>query len=136
MDNSCGQNKNNFVLWLAPLLVKAGYFKKVNFIFYIVGHTKKACDCWFNTLKRMYRVSNISTFGQLLAKLNTHELININTIRDGDFKNFKLFEDKYYKVITSGKLLTGHIFTVEGSNPTTMIIQEDLFGTTVPHTPC
>ena len=40
MDNCCGQNKNNFVLWLAPLLLEAGYFKKVNFILYIAGHTK------------------------------------------------------------------------------------------------
>jgi hypothetical protein len=51
MDNCGGQNKNNHVLRLANLLVEAGYFHMVNFIFYVVGHTKNICDRWFNTLK-------------------------------------------------------------------------------------
>ena len=42
MDNCGGQNKNNHVLRLALYLVEAGYFKKVTFNFYIVGHTKNA----------------------------------------------------------------------------------------------
>jgi hypothetical protein len=55
MDNCGGQNKKNCVLRLANLLVEAGYFRKVNFIFYVVGHTKNICDRWFNTLKKIYR---------------------------------------------------------------------------------
>ena len=42
MDNCGGQNKNNMVLRLSVLLVELGYFDKVNFVFYIVGHTKNA----------------------------------------------------------------------------------------------
>ena len=81
----------------------------------------------------MYWVPNIWTFGQLIEKLNKHDLINISVVRNSDFKNFKLFEDKYYKVITSGKLLTGHIFTVEDSNPAMTIINQDRLGTALPH---
>ena len=55
MDNCSGQNKNNFVLRLAPLLVKEVFFKQVNFLFYIAGHTKNCCDRWFSIMKRMYR---------------------------------------------------------------------------------
>ena len=40
LDNCGGQNKNNFVLWLANLLVECKFFKTVNFIFYVKGHTK------------------------------------------------------------------------------------------------
>ncbi len=42
-DNCSGQNKNNTVLKLVPYLVEMGYLKKVNFIFLVVGHTKKRC---------------------------------------------------------------------------------------------
>ena len=31
-------------------------------------------------------------------------IININIAGDGDFKNFKLFDDNYYKIINLGKL--------------------------------
>jgi hypothetical protein len=40
MDTCAGQNKNNYVLRLAPYLIKKGYFKAVTFIFLVVGHTK------------------------------------------------------------------------------------------------
>ena len=39
-DNCWGQNKNNAILKLAAWLTAMNYFKEVNFIFLIVGHTK------------------------------------------------------------------------------------------------
>ena len=39
-DNCTGQNKNNTVLRLAPYLVECGHFKKVQVVFFVVGHTK------------------------------------------------------------------------------------------------
>ena len=42
-DNCSGQNKNNTILKMLCYLVEMGYFKQVNFIFLIVGHTKKCC---------------------------------------------------------------------------------------------
>jgi hypothetical protein len=42
-DNCPGQNKNNFVLHLVPHIVEMGYFKKVDFIFPVAGHTNKNC---------------------------------------------------------------------------------------------
>ncbi len=39
-DNCSGQNKNNTVLKLVQYLVEMDYFKKVNFIFLVVGHRK------------------------------------------------------------------------------------------------
>ena len=53
-DNCTGQNKNNTVLKLAMWLKEMGYFMQVNFVFLIVGHTKNACDCLFNSLKHQY----------------------------------------------------------------------------------
>ena len=48
MDNCVGQNKNNYVLRLAPYLIRKGYFSTVQFIFLVVGHTKNAADRFFN----------------------------------------------------------------------------------------
>jgi hypothetical protein len=48
---SGGQNKNNHVLRLVPLLVKMDFFQKVNFSFLVVRHMKNACDRLFNLLK-------------------------------------------------------------------------------------
>ncbi len=53
-DNCSGQNKNNTALKLTLWLKEMGYFKQVNFVFLIVGHTKIACDCLFNSLKHEY----------------------------------------------------------------------------------
>jgi hypothetical protein len=43
-DNCSGQNKNNTVLKLLVWLTEMGYFRKINFVFLIVGHTKNAAD--------------------------------------------------------------------------------------------
>jgi hypothetical protein len=39
-DNCSGQNKNNTVLKLAVWMSEIGYFKSINFISLVVGHTK------------------------------------------------------------------------------------------------
>ena len=57
MENCSGQNKNNMVLRLALFLVEAKYFKKVTFMFYIVGHTKKC-----GRLVVQYVEENITAF--------------------------------------------------------------------------
>jgi hypothetical protein len=54
-NNCSGQNKNNTVLRLAAWLMAMGYFKEVNFIFLVVGHTKNAADRLLNSLKNKYR---------------------------------------------------------------------------------
>ena len=58
-DNCTGQNKNNTILKLILYLTECAYFKQVNFVFLIVGHTKNAADRLFNALKMKYREHNI-----------------------------------------------------------------------------
>ena len=51
--NNCSdQNKNNTVLNLGAMLAELGYFKEVEMLFLIVGHTKNACNHLFNALKK------------------------------------------------------------------------------------
>ena len=55
-DNCLGQNKNNTVLKLATWMMAMNYFKEVNFLFLVVGHTKNSADRLFNCLKQEYRL--------------------------------------------------------------------------------
>jgi hypothetical protein len=134
MDNCGGQNKNNHVLRLANLLVEAGYFRQVNFIFYVVGHTKNICDRWFNTLKKIYRRENIYTFDQLCASWTAaNNKIKLHEVTDTFFKRYYEFENLFYKTIDDGECSPGHVFTVDESRPTTMIIHRNRLGTYKEH---
>ena len=71
-DKCSGQNKNNtmimLLIWRKEML---GYFQQINFIFLVVGHTKNATDCLFNSLKMVYRKQNIFTMESLVEVLDT-----------------------------------------------------------------
>jgi hypothetical protein len=73
MDNCGGQNKNNVVLRLDLYLVEMRYFLTVEFVFYIRGHTKNACDRMFNQMKLQYHKKDIFSWSQALETLDTKE---------------------------------------------------------------
>ena len=126
MDNCSGQNKIQMVLQLANYLVEADYFEKVNFVFYIVGHTKNACDRWFNTLKKNYCRRNIYSFNQLIDSMKTNININDVTItKEDDFKDWDAFLNSVYKRLVSGTTHKTHIFSSEQENKTTLLLRDD-----------
>jgi hypothetical protein len=111
-DNCSGQNKNNTVLRLAPWITELGYFKSVNFIFLVVGHTKNAADRLFNVLKKEYQRSNIFTFADLVTKLNTSTSVTVHQPTSVDFLDYdKLFDGIYRKL--TGQIKKNHIFYCE-----------------------
>ena len=111
-DNCPGQNKNNHVSRLVPFLVELGYFKRVEFMFLIVGHTKNNCDRWFNTLKSKYRKSNVYTMPQLIDVQGTvSKQVKVSTVADGDFKGYNSFLNKFYRSIPS--ISKSHIFVCD-----------------------
>ena len=125
MDNCSGQNKNRMVLRLANYLVEAEYFEKVSFVFLIVGHTKNACDRWFNQLKRNYRRWNIYSFDQLIDSLKTHTNINVTRATVSDFQDWDKFLNSQYKLLDSGETTKNHIFTAEKENKTLLLRRID-----------
>ena len=110
-DNCSGQNKNNTVLKLAAWLQQIGYFKKVNFVFLIVGHNKNAADRLFNSLKELYRKQNLFTMQGLFDSLNGSDLVTIVPMSSKDFLDFDALFDNLYQNLT-GKVKTNHIFSV------------------------
>ena len=84
------------VLKLAVWLRASGYFKVANFIFLVVGHTKKAANCLFCSLKNEYHRQNIFTKEDLIDRLNQSELVMVIPTGSGDFWDYNsLLNDMY-----------------------------------------
>ena len=111
-DNCSGQNKNNTVLRQAPWIAELGYFKSVNFIFLVVGHTKNAADRLFNVLKKEYRGNNIFTFGNFVSKLDTSASVTVHQPIGNDFLDYEKLLDGIYNKLT-GHIKKNHIFYCE-----------------------
>jgi hypothetical protein len=103
-DNCAGQNKNNYVLWLVPYLVEARWFKHVNFIFLVVGHTKNACDRRFNNVKQVYNKSNIYSFDMCTEVCNQSDHVTILPVEDGDIRDWQSWFVCYYKRLNEIKI--------------------------------
>ncbi len=120
MDNCGGQNKNKMVLHLALYLVEQGYFKNVEFIFYIRGHTKNVCDRLFNLLKIRYHKSDIYTMEMLVDILNKMDDITFIHVSSDIFYNYDKMLDNFYKNFKPGTIQKNHYFAVDSNEPTTM----------------
>ncbi|KAG7344887.1 hypothetical protein IV203_032418 [Nitzschia inconspicua] len=116
MDNCAGQNKNNYVLLLAPYLVEAGYFFTVNMLFLIAGHTKNVCDRRFNDLKRDYHKSQVFTIDDAVEVFNASEYVTVCQIDpENDWKNYADFLQQPYVLLAKANLsiVNNHIFCAE-----------------------
>jgi len=114
-DNCSGQNKNNTVLRLLVFLTEMGYFKQVNFVFLVVGHTKNAADRILNLLKLKYRKVNVHTMQELFTVLNTSGHVTIHSTKPDDFADWNtflnLFYGKYSQSDSGGLIKQNHIFS-------------------------
>jgi hypothetical protein len=116
MDNCGGQNKNNYVLLLAPYLVEMGYFATVNMTFLVVGHTKNVCDRRFNNLKHDYHRSQVFTIDQAVEVLSRSKYVTVWKIdADSDWKDYATFLLEPYVRLAKAKLSIkkNHIFCAQ-----------------------
>ena len=103
------------MLKLAMWLKEMRYFKRVSFVFLIVGHTKNACDCLFNSLKHENRKKNIFTMGELIVALGVSAKITIVPTVASDFLDYDgAFKELYNNL--SGLIKIYHIFTCDGDD--------------------
>ena len=114
-DNCSGQNKTNTVLKLVMWLKEMRYFKRVSFVFLIVGHTKNACDCLFNSLKHEHRKKNIFTMDELNVALGVSAKISVVPTVASDFLDYDgAFKALYTSLSELAK--HNHIFTCDGDD--------------------
>ena len=90
-DNCSVQNKNNTVLKLLVWLTEMCFYKKVNFVFLIVGHAKNASDRIFNLLKVEHHLNNLSTMAQLVRALGKSRHVTIHTSETTNFVDWHFF---------------------------------------------
>lgn len=110
MDNCGGQNKNGTVLKMAAYFVERGWFKSVNMIFLVKGHTKNDCDRMFNLLKMKWHKSNVFTFKDALEILGTVD--NVMTIDASNIHiDYTALFDRWYKQPVSGTIQKNHLFS-------------------------
>jgi hypothetical protein len=125
MDNCSGQNKNQIVLRLATLLAELGYYKKVNCIFFIVGHTKNVADRLLNEVKLQCRGKNVFTMEQLLEVCAvSDQVIPVRVQVPGDIRDFDAYEDRIYKRLPTGAVKTNHFFSAEHRFAGYMMVKE------------
>ena len=77
MDNCGDQNKNNTILKTCAYIVAAGWYKNVNVILLVKGHTKNSCDRSFNLLKHKWNKTNVYTYQQAVGILGECEKVTV-----------------------------------------------------------
>ena len=109
-DNCTGQNKNNTVMKLMVWLCEMGYFKKISFIFLVVGHTKNSCDRHFNLQKKGYRKGNIFVMDELLTVLDESPYVTVHEAKEEDFFDWDEYLSLFYSDFVK-KIKQNHIFS-------------------------
>ena len=113
MDNCAGQNKNKMLLRLSAYLVESNYFKTVNFIFYVVGHTKNPADRLFNLAKSKIRQQNVYTMEQFLNYMNESDYVTAKEVFPHHFYEWNPFLDRLYKDLSKPGVKRWQVFSVE-----------------------
>jgi hypothetical protein len=111
MDNCEGKNKNIVVLHLAPYLVEMGYFCKVEFTFYICGHTKNVCDRTHHQMKSKYHRKDVFTWEQVLQTINIKEHINVMEMKEDFFKDYGEMLYMLYGTFKPGAIKNPHLLS-------------------------
>ena len=106
------------MLLLVPYLIECGYFKTVEFVFLVVGHTKNACDRLLNSLKSIYRIKKIWHYPQLLEVLDHSHTVTIYPTTSTDFFDWCKHLIKFYTEL-KGKIKQNHIFHCNSNDVTT-----------------
>jgi hypothetical protein len=110
-DNCSGQNKNNTIIRLLMYLYEMRYFKKITFLFLIVGHTKNAADRLFNSLKKEYHNKNIFTMGQLNGVLGRSKFVTVVPAEKSDFMDFSKYLNYFYRK-QAAEIKVNHLFSL------------------------
>jgi hypothetical protein len=98
------------------------FFRRVNFIFLVVGHTKNACDCLFNLLKLNLRKKDVFTFDELLKDMNIHKSYTAIPVKSSNFLDIKGHHDTFYHKYSA--VLKHHIFICEKDSEGRVTVRE------------
>ncbi len=103
------------VLKLVPYLIDMGYFKKVNFIFLVLGHTKILLIATLIPSKKEYILRNIFITQELIDTKFFSENVTFHPEIESDFLDLNGYLNKFYSSMT-GKIRKNLIFSCSTKN--------------------
>ena len=108
---------------MGAFLVEQKFFRKVNMIFLIKGHTKNMCDRMFNQMKRNYRKRNVYTLEDTYKILDLQDNVIVVPVKGEElFRDWDEIFDEIYKRPKAGTIKKNHIFSYSDDTIDTVII--------------
>ncbi|ETO75436.1 hypothetical protein F444_08947 [Phytophthora nicotianae P1976] len=102
-DNCTGQNKNNHVIKLFLALVHMGVLERVDYKFFVKGHTKNSCDRGFGHIRKHVSRQDCWTMDHIISAVN-NSAISYTTVHishgNAFFKSYKPVVTELYKNLT------------------------------------
>ncbi|ETN22611.1 hypothetical protein PPTG_02498 [Phytophthora nicotianae INRA-310] len=101
-DNCSGQNKNNHVIKFFLAQVQRGTFERVDYKFFVKGHTKNSCDRGFGHIRKHISRSDCWTMDHVISAVKDAAASNrtVHISRGNDFfKSYKPLLQELYKTL-------------------------------------
>jgi hypothetical protein len=89
----------------------------VEFVFYVRGHKKNACDMMFNQMKLRFHKQDIFTYKQALDALGKQDNVTMIEATEGMLNNYGALLDKYYNNFKTGTIRQNHVFCMSNQYP-------------------
>jgi hypothetical protein len=112
MDNFSGRKKNNHVFGLAAYLVEMKFFRNSDFVFYVRGHTKNACDRLFNQIQISFHKDQVHSYRVDLSILNSQPNVTMIDVTEDMFKDYENIIDNFYCNFEAHTIIINSIFKV------------------------
>ncbi|KAK1942396.1 hypothetical protein P3T76_005895 [Phytophthora citrophthora] len=101
-DNCSGQNKNNHVIKFLLAQVHMGIFERVDYKFFVKGHTKNSCDRGFGHIRKHVARQDCWILDDIVSAVNDSATTNTTVhISRGNtfFKSYKPLVAELYKTL-------------------------------------
>jgi hypothetical protein len=89
------------------------FFRSFEFIFYVRGHTKNACDHLFNQMKIRFHKDQVHSYPIALVVLNSQLNVRMSDATEEMFKDHGKMLDTFYCNFEPGAIRVNHIFKVD-----------------------
>ncbi|KAE9194952.1 hypothetical protein PF004_g20572 [Phytophthora fragariae] len=117
-DNCSGQNKNNYVIKFFLAQVQMGVFERINYKFFVKGHTKNSCDRGFDHIRRHVGRYDCWKMDHIVSAVNEAATSSsaVHISRGNEFfKSYKPLVTELYKKLVGVQQY--QIFSMEATKP-------------------
>ncbi|KAE9291048.1 hypothetical protein PF001_g19333 [Phytophthora fragariae] len=117
-DNCSGQNKNNYVIKFFLAQVQMGVFERIDYKFFVKGHTKNSCDRGFGHIRRHVGRADCWKMDHIVSAVNEAATSSsaVHISRGNEFfKSYKPLVTELYKKLVGVQQY--QIFSMEATKP-------------------